>query len=182
MSAALRQKLAGYRAQIAGQTAPYRARYEALQPREQTLVSIAAAMVIAALLYSTIWQPIARHRKALAEELQSARSIATRLAQAEVDQRFAAPQSGPIVGSDVSLLTAVDQASKNGTLKKPPARLQPDGENQARIWFEDVEFDVLLRWMNELQTRYGVRIEVADIERQPTPGLVNARLAVIRAP
>lgn len=178
MSAVLRQKLAGVNEQLA----PMRARYEALQPREQTLVSIAAVMVAAALLYSAIWQPIVRHHKAAAEELQSARAIATSLAQAEVDQRFAAPQSAAIVGSEVSLLTAVDQAAKNGTLKKPPARLQPDGENQARIWFEDVEFDVLLRWMNELQGRYGVRIDVADIERQPTPGLVNARLAVVRAP
>ncbi|MDP3294265.1 MAG: type II secretion system protein M [Nevskia sp.] len=182
MNAVLRQKLAGFRAQIAGQTAPYRARYEALQPREQTLVSIAAVMVIVALLYSAIWQPIVHHRQQLASELQSARAVAGSLAQAEFDVRSASPLSAPLVGSDVSLLTAVDQAAKNGTLKKPPARLQPDGDNQARIWFEDVEFDVLLRWMNELQTRYGVRIEVADIERQPTPGLVNARLAVVRAP
>ncbi len=178
MSAVFRQKLASVNEQLA----PLRARYEALQPREQTLVSIAAVMVAVALLYSAIWQPVVRHHKAVAEELQSARAIATSLAQAEVDQRFAAPPSAAIVGSEVSLLTAVDQAAKNGTLKKPPARLQPDGEDQARIWFEDVEFDSLLRWMNELQNRYGVRIDVADIERRPTPGLVNARLSVVRAP
>ena len=82
--------------------------------------------------------------------------------------------------ADVSLLTAVDQAAKNGTLKKPPSRLQPDGDNAARIWFEDVEFDVLLRWMQELQSRYGVTIDVVDIEKRETAGLVNARLSVLR--
>lgn len=178
MKTALRQKLAGYGEQLA----PLRARYEALQPREQMLVGIAAVLVVIALLHAAIWQPIVKRHRTLVDELDTARSIATRLAQAEVEVRVAAPQSAPIVGSDVSLLTAVDQATKNGTLSKPPARLQPDGENQARIWFEEVEFDVLLRWMNELQSRYGVRIEVADIERQPTAGLVNARLAVVRAP
>lgn len=182
MSAVFRQKMAGLNERFNAQINPLRVRYEALQPREQTLVSIAAVMVIVALLYSAIWQPISRHRTQLAAELESARAVAGNLAQAEADMRFAAPRSAPVVGSDVSLLTAVDQAAKNGTLKKPPARLQPDGDNQARIWFEDVEFDVLLRWMSDLQSRYGVKIEVADIERQPTPGLVNARLAVIRAP
>jgi len=184
MIAALRQRFAGsgLSTGIATQLAPLRVRYEALQPREQTLVSVAAVLLIVALLYSAVWQPFARGRKQLAEELASARAIATQLAQAEVDVQLAAPQSAPIVGSDVSLLTAVDQAAKNGTLKKPPTRLQPDGENAARIWLEDVEFDVLLRWMLELQTRYGVSIDVVDIEKRETAGLVNARISVLRAP
>lgn len=184
MIGALRQRFSGVGIPpaIAAQLAPLRARYDALQPREQTLVGIAAAMLIAALLYSAIWQPLARARKQLTEELASARDVATQLAQAEAEVRSAAPQSAPVVGSDVSLLTAVDQATKNGTLKKPPARLQPDGEDAARIWLEDVEFEVLLRWMFELQSRYGVTLDVVDIEKRETPGLVNARLSVLRAP
>jgi len=167
--------------QLGPRLAPLRARYDALQPREQTLVSVAGVLIAAFVAYSAVWQPFARSRVRLAEELASARAIANSLAQAEVDLRFSAPQTAAIISSDVSLLTAVDQASKSGTLKKPPTRLQPDGDNQARVWLEDVEFEVLLRWMQELQTRYGVWIDVADIEKQPTPGLVNARLAVVRA-
>ncbi|WP_293371821.1 type II secretion system protein M [Nevskia sp.] len=184
MIATLRQRFAGsgLTGSVNTRIAPLRARYDALQPREQTLVNVAAVLLIAALLYSAVWQPFARGRKQLALDLASARSVATQLAQAEVDVRLAAPQSAPIVGSDVSLLTAVDQAAKNGTLKKPPARLQPDGENAARIWLEDVEFETLLRWMLELQTRYGVTIDVVDIEKRETAGLVNARLSVLRAP
>lgn len=178
MSAVLRQKLASLNEQLA----PLRSRYDALQPREQKLVGIAAVLIVVALMHSAIWQPIVRRHQSLAEQLASAQALATTLAQAEIEVGQASPQTASLVGSDVSLLTAVDQATKNGTLSKPPARLQPDGDNQARIWFEGVEFDVLLRWMNELQTRYGVRIDVADIERQPMPGLVNARLAVVRAP
>ena len=180
MIGALRQRLSG--TGLANRLAPLRARYEALQPREQTLVSAAAVLLVIALLYSAVWQPFARSRRQLAEELASARAVATRLAQAEVDVRVAAPQNGPVVGSEVSLLTAVDQAAKNGTLKKPPARLQPDGENAARIWLEDVEFEVLMRWMLELQTRYGVTLDVVDIEKREAAGLVNARLSVLRAP
>lgn len=184
MIATLRQRLAdsGLSSGLASRLAPLRARFDALQPREQTLVSTAAVLLVIALLYSVIWQPLARSRKQLAEDLASARNVATQLAQAEIDVRFAAPQNVPAVGADVSLLTAVDQAAKSGTLKKPPTRLQPDGENAARIWLEDVEFEVLMRWLLELQTRYGVRLDVVDIEKRETAGLVNARISVLRAP
>ena len=184
MIAALRQRFAdsGLSSGLASRLAPLRARFDALQPREQTLVSSAAVLLVIALLYSAIWQPLSRSRKQLAEDLEAARNVATQLAQAELDVRFAAPQNVPVVGADVSLLTAVDQAAKSGTLKKPPTRLQPDGENAARIWLEDVEFEVLMRWLLELQTRYGVTLDVVDIEKRETAGLVNARISVLRAP
>ena len=82
---------------------------------------------------------------------------------------------------DASLLSAVDLASKDGTLSKPPSRLQPDGDTQVRVWVDEVQFDSLVRWVNELQTRYGVRVDSLDVERQPTAGLVNARLSLVRA-
>lgn len=180
MIAVLRQKLAD--SGLATRLAPLRARYEALQPREQVLVGIAAVLLVIALIYSAVWQPLVRSRRQLALDLDTARAVASQLAEAEAALQSAAPRAAPIVGADVSLLTAVDMATKNGTLKKPPARLQPDGENTARIWLEDIEFDVLVRWMLELQTRYGVTIDVVDIEKRETPGLVNARLSVLRTP
>jgi len=166
---------------FAQQIAPWRVRFEALQPREQILVAIAGIVVALAVIYAGVWQPFARAKARNSMDLEAARSVANSLviAQAEVQAR-GQRGNGAIVGSDVSLLTAVDQASKSGTLTKPPSRLQPDGDNQARVWLEDVPFDVLVRWMYELQNTYGLKIDVADIERQPTSGLVNARLSVTR--
>lgn len=176
---AYRQKL---EQQFLQQTAPLRARYEALQPREQVLVTIAAGVVAFALAYALIWQPFARARVRYALDLEAARAVAQSLAAAQAEVASGAGQNFSVIGSDVSLLTAVDQAAKSGTLNKAPARLQPDGENQARVWLEDVQFDVLMRWMYELQNNYGLHIDVADIERQPTSGLVNARLSLTRTP
>jgi general secretion pathway protein M len=86
-----------------------------------------------------------------------------------------------VVGPEVSLLSAVDQASKDGILGKPLSRINPDGEKQIRVWVEDTSFDALLRWMQDLQSRYGVRVDAVAIERRPAPGLVNARLTLVRA-
>lgn len=173
----------GTRLQLQQAIAPWRARYEALASREQWLVAAAAVVVAMALVHAAVWQPFANARRRHAQEVLTAHGIANQLSVAEAELQRGRPAAAtPVVGRDVSLLSAVDQAAKSGTLTKPPSRMQPEGDNQARVWLEDVPFDVLLRWMFELQNSYGVRIDVADIERQPTSGLVNARLSLIRAP
>ncbi|MBL6751456.1 MAG: type II secretion system protein M [Nevskia sp.] len=169
-----------YRERLAAQLAPLRARFDALQPREQALAAAMAVVVALALVYLALWEPLALLRAHRARDLEAARALAGQLellgAQAGAGRLPAAPPPG-VAGA--SLLSTVDQSTKDGSLAKAPTRLQPDGDNQVRIWFEDVPFDSLLRWMNALQTRYGVRIDNASIERRQAAGTVNARLALV---
>lgn len=175
--------MASYREQIEQRLAPLRARYEALQPREQIFVGAAAGVVALALIYLAIWTPLAAARRHAESDLTATRELAQRLETigAALGPAQNTGAKGPLVSRDASLLSAVDLASKNGTLPKPPSRLQPDGDNQVRVWIDEVQFDALVRWINELQTRYGVRVDSLDLERQPAEGIVNARLALVRA-
>jgi len=170
-----------YRQLIEQKIAPLRARYEALTPREQLLVGAAVVVLVLALIYLALWTPVVSARRHAERELAENRAVAQRLEVIAAAASQNSGASGPLVSRDASLLSAVDLASKNGTLSKAPARLQPDGDNQVRVWIDAVQFDSLVRWINELQTRYGVRVENLDVERQPTPGLVNARLSLVRA-
>lgn len=163
------------------QTAPLRARFEALQPRERLFVGAAAIVVALALVYAALWQPFAHWRQRKLIDLEQARNVAAQIEVLAAKVQSQGAGAAPAVGRDVALLTAVDQAAKSGTLGKAPSRLQPDGESQVRVWIEDVQFDSVVRWMNELQARYGLRIDAVDFERRPTAGLVNARLTVVRA-
>ena len=169
-----------FEAWLAPRLAPLRARYEALQPREQLIVAAGALVVALTLLYLVVWEPFALARDHQARALQTARSIAQQLEQDAAKRQGSGPGGGSAANSGASLLAVVDQASKDGTLSKMPSRMQPDGDKQVRIWFEDVQFDALLRWMYQLQTRYGVHIDNVAIERRNTAGLVNARLALTR--
>jgi len=178
----LREQLEPQLAQLGRQLAPLRVRFEALQPREQILVLAASLMLALALIYLALWQPFALAREHRAEELTAARELALRIEQiGALNQRSHATLGAPVVGPEVSLLSAVDQASKDGILGKPLSRINPDGEKQIRVWVEDTSFDALLRWMQDLQSRYGVRVDAVAIERRPAPGLVNARLTLVRA-
>jgi general secretion pathway protein M len=170
------------REQFEVQIAPLRAKYDALQPREQLFVAAAGVAIGLALIYSAIWQPFAHARIRHAQELDDARGIAKTLAIAEAEIRVNRPIEALAVDRSMDLDATVEQASKDGTLPKPLTSLRREANNQVRVLVEGVPFDAATKWIYELQTRYGVRIDVADIERQDTPGTVNVRLSVSRAP
>lgn len=181
LSAAVETRLAALRAQAQPHLAPLAARYGELQPRERRIVAGGAVLLALTLAYVGFWEPFAkaaqRQQTALAEE----RAFAERLeAIAVVVQRAQASGQGPVQGAGQSLLTLVDQASRLPELGKPPERLQPDGEQEVKVWFEDIPFDNLARWIVTLQTRYAVRVSAAEIERRAGEGLVNARLSLVR--
>ena len=178
-----REQLEPQLAELNRQLAPLRARFEALQPREQLIVAAGGLVLGLFLIYLALWQPFALARAHRAEELASARALAVRIEQIGALAQASHPAGGPpVVGNDVSLLSAVDQAGKDGTLGKPLSRINPDGDKQVRVWVDDVPFDAVLRWMDDLQTRYAVHIDNVAIERRPTPGVVSARLSLTRTP
>jgi general secretion pathway protein M len=170
------------REQLEAQLAPLRARYEALQQREQLFVIAAGVVIALALVYSLVWQPFALARTRNLQALEDARDVAKTLAVAEAEVRASHPLNAPAIDRSMALDAAVEQASRNGTLPKALTSLQREGNNQVRVLIEGVPFDAATRWIYDLQTRYGMQVDVADLERQDAPGVINLRLSLSRAP
>ncbi|MDP3859623.1 MAG: type II secretion system protein M [Stagnimonas sp.] len=161
--------------------APLQARYQELQPRERLIVGVGAVVVAITLAYLLLWEPFARAAQRQTVALADERAFAERLeAIASVVQRARSSGLAPTQGGGQSLLTLVDQASRLPELGKAPARIQPDGDKEVKIWLEDVPFDQLARWIGVLQSRYGISVSGAEIERRASDGLVNARLSLVR--
>jgi general secretion pathway protein M len=160
---------------------PLLERYRELQPRERVIVAAGAVVVALTLIYLVLWEPFANARAKQTAALADERALAERLETiATAMDKARASGVGAIQGREQSLLTLIDQQGKSSELGRPPARLQPEGDNEVKVWFEDVPFDALVRWMATLESRYGVQIAGADIERRAGAGLVNARLTVTR--
>lgn len=154
-----------------------RAGWTTLAARERLVLAVGGAVLALVVLFLGIWEPLAAARHQREVELRAARALAVQLEQLAA----AAPRAGAApAGAGQSLLAVVDQSAKASALNKPPTRLQPDGDNAVRLWLEDVPFDALVRWLGELHARYGVRVEAAEVERESGPGLVNARLTLMR--
>ena len=160
---------------------PLLAKYQELQPRERVMVAVGAVVVLITLIYLVFWEPLANARAKQQAALTDERALAERLETiGAAVQKARASGVGAIQGRDQSLLTLIDQQGRAPELGKPPSRMQPEGENEVKVWFEDVSFDALVRWMAQLETRNGVKIVGAEIERRAGAGLVNARLTVTR--
>lgn len=159
-----------------------RERFLALQSRERWMLGVGVIALLLTVLYLAIWEPLVQAREQRALALESSRAIAIRLEQAAQQLRASAGNNpAATAGRGLSLLAAVDQASKQGTLGKSPTRVQPEGDREVRVWFEDVPFDGMVRWLHELQTRYGISVQTMDVEPQSGPGQVNVRLSLVRA-
>ena len=158
-----------------------RARWSGLADRERRVVGGGAVALALILVYLVAWTPVTRlhHKREVA--LKESRALAVQLERLAGEVQARRGGAAPIA-TNQSLLSLVDQTRKASPLTKPPSRLEPDGDSTVRIWMEDVPFDALVRWLADLQQKYGVRVDTADIERQSAPGLVNARLTLMKAP
>ncbi|HSW15469.1 MAG TPA: type II secretion system protein M [Solimonas sp.] len=150
-----------------------------LAPRERWMVAGGSVVVIITLLYLAVWEPLAKAQLRRSEALDAAHAMASRLEELSSLMQ-GAQAGGGAVNRSVSILSAVDQSARSGSLEKPPSRIQPEGDKEVKVWVEDVSFDGLTRWMHELETRYGVRAQTAEIEKQAAPGVVSARLSLVR--
>jgi general secretion pathway protein M len=155
-----------------------RAWWSSLAERERRVLGAGGLVLALILLYLVVWEPLTAARQQRQVELQAARALAVQLEQLAT----AAPRAaaGPVAGAGQSLLAIVDQSRKASAIDKPPSRLQPEGDDTVRIWLEDVPFEALVRWLGDLHGRYGVRVDSADIDRESGPGLVSARLTLVR--
>ena len=159
-----------------------RDRFLALQLRERWLLGMGAAVLLVTVLYLGIWEPMVKAHAQRSAALESSRLLAVKLEQAAQQlQSSGGRNPAATAGRELSLLAAVDQASKSGTLGKGPARIQPEGDREVRVWFEDVAFDAMVRWLADLHTRYAVNVQTLDVEPQATPGRVNVRLSLVRS-
>ena len=75
-----------------------------------------------------------------------------------------------------SLITEVSGAAQLAGIK--PNRLQPEGSDEVSVWFDSVPFDDLIDWIVRLNDEHGISIRVISIDRQDTPGTVNARIVL----
>lgn len=163
------------------QIAPWRDRFAALQPRERQLVSIAAVVSGVLLLWAGIWQPIHHWRDERAQDLAAARDSAIQLEHlAAVKAQIPQADSGRSATQGASLLSAVDIATHQGGLSAPPSRIQPEGDSRVRIWFTGIPFEVLVHWIDSLHSHFGIEVDTAEVERKDTPGIVDARLVLVR--
>lgn len=151
-----------------------------LAPNDRRALLFGAAALAVLVAYLLVWAPLNARLQQLRATVREEQSLAQWMQQAARDVaqlRGAAVGVAP-VADEQSLLAVVDQSAKNGNLGTAMKRVEPEGQDSVRVWLEQASFDDLVRWLDALQHQHGVRVANVVIERQDTPGTVNARVAL----
>ncbi len=154
---------------------------ESLAPRERRSVAGGGAVALLVLLYLLLVEPAAQ---AFAQRQQRIESLEKRIewmrdAAAEVARLRADGARAQGGASERPPYLAIDRALRGAGLPQPE-RLEPEGDNGARLEFEQVPFDPLVRIIARLRSESGLRVTRARIQRADAPGAVSARLTFER--
>lgn len=153
------------------------AAWSRMEVRDRLALGGLALFFAALALYFGVWKAgydfletaRARHEqsRALLAYMQSTRQQA---------QAVAANVAQTTASSDDPVLSVVTRTTRAASLA--PSRMQPEGDDAVNVWFEDVTFDTLIDWVEQLHRQQGLRVRQIAVDLQDQPGLVSARVVV----
>lgn len=156
---------------------------DSLERRERLFVITGAVAVVLAVLYGFVWMPLDKSHKSMQAsvsaweqslaELQPLRGMQPPSSTA--GSRPSASQQTPVV--------IVDQTLRARGLDRSLRRSQPTTSNGIRVEFENVAFDDLVLWLNDLGTQYAMQVASGSLSAssQAAPGRINATLTLERS-
>ena len=155
----------------------------ALEPRERIFVFAGAAAVVLALLYALAWAPLDRGHESLRASVNSWERALTEIRPL---QGMPAPGTAPSrpQASGQTPVVIVDQTLRARALDRSLRRSQPTTSDGIRVEFEDVAFDDLVLWLDDLGTQYSMQVASGSFSpgSQGVKGRINATLTLERAP
>ncbi|WP_448213682.1 type II secretion system protein GspM [Colwellia sp. MEBiC06753] len=149
--------------------------WQQLQQREQQLVLAMAAVVLVFIGYQGIWQPINTSLEQAQQKLQRTESLLAYVN--ENTAKVAALGSGakkPFVNG--SLSSIVNRAAQQYQVTID--RIQPQ-QDAVQVWVDEVPFEQLLRWLDNLDRQYGLTATSVDISEHDTVGIVKVRRLIL---
>ncbi len=147
-----------------------------LRSRERAMLIAATVVVVFALFYLMVWEPVVKRNAELTRSVQDQRALAVWMRQSAVQVKKLQASTTARPASGQSLLTVIDTTAKMGGLTSTLKRVEPEGSTRVRVWLEQATFDDVSRWVELLQRDFRVRLDTAVIDREAAPGKVTARL------
>lgn len=150
--------------------------FEKQSPRDQRILRI-GAIVIGVILLGWLailpQQALSRARERVAgqqELLQYMRQVGPALA--------AAGPGVTVQPIGESFVVFIDRTAREHGLAEALTGSPPAGNGTFRVTMENADFNLLLTWLHQMATRYGVRVETASFSARGAAGKVNASIQV----
>lgn len=157
--------------------------FTTLQQREQIVVVAGAVVVLIAIFYSLVWEPLdSGHKDLSAAVTRWERSLAE--LKPLKGLQASASVNAPVVSnaSQQTPVVIVDLTLRARGLDRSLKRSQPTTSNGIRVEFDNVDFDELVLWLGDLSSQYAMQVTSGSMSTsaQSAPGRINATFTLER--
>ncbi len=140
--------------------------------RDQRVLVIGGAVVVIGLLLWAAWLPQSALGKTHTK-IDDQQQLLAYMRQVGPTLAAAGP-GGDLQPIGESFVVFVDRTAREHGLGEALTGSPPTGSGSYRVTFEGADFNLMLTWVHQVSTRYGVRVETASVTGNGTPGKVNA--------
>jgi len=153
--------------------------WSGLQPRERRVLAGGGVATVLILFYALILEPFTSELARLESSVATQQEELAWMQRAAVEAKSlsaGAPQAGANRNGQ-AIMSVIDSSARKHGLAKALKQLSPSG-GKVRVRLESAAFDALLNWLGELGAKQGVPVSSLNMERLPTPGMVNATVVL----
>ena len=150
-----------------------RAWWDDRAPRERALLLGLAALVLLWAGLVGVVEPLQQARAAAQSEIRLYAELATRLRAAGPGLRT--PAASTIRSQPVQMIVTMTAGESALQIRQ----IEQQGAVTSVV-LESVDFNRLVQWLDRLDRDAGVTVAAGRIERQTLPGVVTARLSLVR--
>jgi len=147
-----------------------------LEIREKYLVSVAVIIFMLVMPYQFIWKPFSESVDESAIRVQAKKNQFIKMQQQA--KTISQLQGGGTIVSQPGrqfLNNAINTAAKQYGLSSA-LNIKSDNNDNVRVSFDNVPFDNVINWLDQLITSNGVIVTKLNVDKQPTVGRVNASI------
>lgn len=156
--------------------------FDGLEQRERGFVIAGAVVVAVALLWSLVWMPVSRGYTSRSEAIDTWQRSLTALRPLK-GQAAATPANRRNAGGSQTPVVIIDQTLRARGLDSALQRSQPTTSTGIRVEFENVAFDDLVLWLDDLGSDYDMHVQAGSFSTtvRSAPGRVSASLTLEKA-
>jgi len=144
-----------------------------LEARERNLILVAAAIFVLVIPYQFIWKPFVTSVENTTIRVQAQKVQFIKMQQQAKKIRQLRGSGNIVVQPGKQFLNNLIQtAAKNNGLSNT-LKIKSDTDNSIRVSLDNVPFDNVMNWLDQLVSTNGVIVSKLNIDRQPTIGNVN---------
>ncbi|MEH6470369.1 MAG: type II secretion system protein M [Halopseudomonas sp.] len=149
--------------------------YQSLSDREKFLFAAGGCITISLLVFLLFWRPISSSNQQLQRVIQSKTQQINWIQQA-AQQIDSYRQNSDNTTASGSLQQRVTHTASG--LKIGLTRLQSSNEQKLQLWIDRVEFNTLLKLIDQL-AKQGVSLDKLNLQPLPESGFSKARLTLV---